>query len=95
MSLSRRSFMKKVGAVMAGAALAPVASLMSQDAVVAEEEEYPAFVYYYDPCFLRGPATIDFRAGAINYLMYGRERIEPLLPGRRTLRVEYVENPDV
>lgn len=79
---------------MAGAALAPVSALMDKEDEEAEEE-FPALVYYYDPTYPYEPSSIDMRPGAINYLMYGRERVEPLIPGKRTPRVVYVENPDV
>lgn len=95
MSLSRRTFLKKTGAVMAGAALAPVSLLTAHADEVDEvsEEETPAFIYYYDPTM--EPAKIDLRPGSVNYLVYDREQLVPVTPGTQLPQIAYVENPYV
>lgn len=48
---------------------------------MVKKEMNPPVIYYYDPTLYYEPAKLDFSPGAINYLVYDRERVEILRDG--------------
>lgn len=53
--------------------------LLSQLATQVANAANPASLYYYDPNQDKLPQPLDYTAGTTNWLLYDRERVEPLL----------------
>ena len=52
--------------------------IMSQLATQVANAANPATLYYYDPSLNSTPTALDYTAGTTNYLLYDRERVDPL-----------------
>jgi hypothetical protein len=52
--------------------------IMSQLATQVANAANPATLYYYDPALNETPQPLDYTAGTTNYLLYDRERVDPL-----------------
>lgn len=52
--------------------------ILSQMATEVERSANPPMIYYWDPAFGPKPQTLQTAPGAVNYLVYDRERAEPV-----------------
>ncbi|WP_040669092.1 hypothetical protein [Nitrolancea hollandica] len=57
--------------------------VLSQIATEVERSANPPLLYFYDPARPEEPRAIKFDKGETNYLIYDRERVEPLMAGPR------------
>ena len=62
--------------------------IMSQLADEVERQSNPPLLYFIDPQNKDEPKTISFEAGQQNYLIYDRERVEPLSLGIRSTEAQ-------
>jgi hypothetical protein len=52
--------------------------VLSQLATQVAASANPPSVYYYDPTMNKTPTPLDYTAGTTNFLLYDRERVDPL-----------------
>lgn len=52
--------------------------IMSQLATQVANAANPATLYFYDPTLNKTPQPLDYTPGTTNYLLYDRERVDPL-----------------